>query len=183
MIVCRSSAVITFTAPKPAHLFAQLTRGPIVVAPDRKARGCHCLRAESPCGYPPGSLRLFAPRQPESNKGRFGHVLVVAGSLGKSGAAAICGWQLCAPEPDWRPWSLLLRPANRCGICPELMTKLSAIPAPQRRSRRCRALSRAGEIAQCPGHRPGLSQRPGVAEFVHRLVRARTAPSCLTPMD
>ena len=35
--------------------------------------------------------RLFAPRATDSNKGRFGHVLVVAGSRGKSGAAAMAG--------------------------------------------------------------------------------------------
>ena len=33
----------------------------------------------------------FAPRARDSNKGRFGHVLVVAGSRGKSGAAAMAG--------------------------------------------------------------------------------------------
>ena len=34
---------------------------------------------------------LFAARALDSNKGRFGHVLVAGGSHGKSGAAAMCG--------------------------------------------------------------------------------------------
>lgn len=34
---------------------------------------------------------LFAPRAKDSNKGSFGHVLVVAGSRGKAGAAAMSG--------------------------------------------------------------------------------------------
>jgi ADP-dependent NAD(P)H-hydrate dehydratase / NAD(P)H-hydrate epimerase len=34
---------------------------------------------------------LFAPRKPESNKGTYGHVLVVGGSTGKSGAPAMTG--------------------------------------------------------------------------------------------
>jgi ADP-dependent NAD(P)H-hydrate dehydratase / NAD(P)H-hydrate epimerase len=34
---------------------------------------------------------LFAPRPPASHKGSFGHVLIVAGSHGKTGAAAMCG--------------------------------------------------------------------------------------------
>jgi ADP-dependent NAD(P)H-hydrate dehydratase / NAD(P)H-hydrate epimerase len=35
--------------------------------------------------------RLFLPRQKDSNKGNFGHVLVLAGSRGRTGAAAMCG--------------------------------------------------------------------------------------------
>ncbi len=34
---------------------------------------------------------LFAPRPPASHKGTFGHVLIVAGSYGKTGAAAMSG--------------------------------------------------------------------------------------------
>jgi ADP-dependent NAD(P)H-hydrate dehydratase / NAD(P)H-hydrate epimerase len=40
----------------------------------------------------PGDFRhLFRPRKRESNKGDFGHVLVVGGAPGKSGAAAMAG--------------------------------------------------------------------------------------------
>ncbi len=35
--------------------------------------------------------RLFRPRVPESNKGMYGHVLVIAGARGKTGAAAMAG--------------------------------------------------------------------------------------------
>jgi NAD(P)H-hydrate epimerase len=35
--------------------------------------------------------RMFAPRPKDSNKGNYGHVLVVAGSRGRTGAAAMCG--------------------------------------------------------------------------------------------
>jgi NAD(P)H-hydrate epimerase len=34
---------------------------------------------------------LFAPRKPDSNKGNFGHVLVIGGAPGKVGAAAMAG--------------------------------------------------------------------------------------------
>jgi NAD(P)H-hydrate epimerase len=33
---------------------------------------------------------FFSPRSPDSHKGTYGHVLVVAGSLGKTGAAVLC---------------------------------------------------------------------------------------------
>jgi NAD(P)H-hydrate epimerase len=38
-----------------------------------------------------GFASVFAPRATDANKGRYGHVLVIAGSRGKSGAAAMCG--------------------------------------------------------------------------------------------
>ena len=34
---------------------------------------------------------LLAPRPPDGHKGTFGHALIVAGSIGKTGAAAMCG--------------------------------------------------------------------------------------------
>src|SRR2546430_11007457 len=34
---------------------------------------------------------LFPRRRPDTHKGTYGHLLVVAGSLGKSGAAALAG--------------------------------------------------------------------------------------------
>ena len=37
------------------------------------------------------AARGFPPREPDSHKGRFGHLLIVAGSLGKTGAAALAG--------------------------------------------------------------------------------------------
>src|SRR5947208_1977243 len=33
---------------------------------------------------------VLPPRAPASHKGSFGHVLVIAGSVGKTGAAALC---------------------------------------------------------------------------------------------
>ena len=90
-VVCRADAIVTFTAPRPAHVFGNLTRGEIVVVP---------------IGSPPEAIRsslnldviswpdiasCFAPRKPDANKGNFGHVLVVGGSVGKSGAAAMAG--------------------------------------------------------------------------------------------
>src|SRR5262249_52360882 len=31
--VCRADAIVTFTAPRPAHIFGMLTSGPLVIAP------------------------------------------------------------------------------------------------------------------------------------------------------
>jgi len=91
----RADATVTFTAPKICH----------ALSPARGLMGDLRIVA---IGTPPSiyeddaSIRLalitprsiaslFAPRDRDSNKGRYGHVLVVAGSHGKSGAAAMAG--------------------------------------------------------------------------------------------
>jgi ADP-dependent NAD(P)H-hydrate dehydratase / NAD(P)H-hydrate epimerase len=132
-----ADAVITFTAPKPAHVFGRLTRRwdqPIVVAP-----------IGSPEAAIVSGLRLtwagssqaltHAPRDADSNKGRFGHVLVIGGSVGKSGAPAMTALTAlragaglvtaAVPSPTL---------ASVAQIAPELMT--SPLPA-----------SSAGQIA------------------------------------
>lgn len=85
-----ADAVVTFTAPKPAHVFGQLTRlwhQPVVVAP---------------IGSPPDAVQsdlrihwagsaqalTHQPRPADSNKGMYGHVLVVGGSFGSAGGKA-----------------------------------------------------------------------------------------------
>ncbi len=86
-----SDAVITFTAPKAAHVFGQLTRSPnqpVVVAtigsPDE---AIHSVGRLTWAGA--SHALIEKPRAGDANKGRFGHVLVVGGSLGKSGAPAM----------------------------------------------------------------------------------------------
>jgi len=86
---------VTFTAPKVGQ----------VLPPNCEYVGELCVRA---IGSPPELFEkddsiflslvepaqfrhLFAPRPPASHKGSFGHVLIVAGSYGKTGAAAMCG--------------------------------------------------------------------------------------------
>jgi ADP-dependent NAD(P)H-hydrate dehydratase / NAD(P)H-hydrate epimerase len=92
----RADAVVTFTAPKIAHVFGHLTRnertggvfGPVVVAgigsPEDAVVSAGGLTWA-------GSSKAVAerPRDVNSNKGRFGHVLVVGGSDGKAGAPAM----------------------------------------------------------------------------------------------
>jgi NAD(P)H-hydrate epimerase len=85
-----ADAVITFTAPKPAHLFGQLTRRwdqPVVVASigSPEAAIVSALKLE----WAGSSLALAqAPRAAEANKGSFGHVLVVGGTFGSAGGKA-----------------------------------------------------------------------------------------------
>jgi hydroxyethylthiazole kinase-like uncharacterized protein yjeF len=84
----RADAVVTFTAPKLAHVSGLLTRGPIVVAPI----GSPAESVVSETGLTwAGTSKIIAdrPRAADSNKGRFGHVLVIGGARGKSGAPSM----------------------------------------------------------------------------------------------
>jgi len=87
----RASAVVTFTRPKRAHVFGNLTGGafgPVVVAgigsPDAAVSLTSRLRWT-------GTAKAIAesPREVNANKGKYGHVLVVGGSYGTAGAPSM----------------------------------------------------------------------------------------------
>jgi hydroxyethylthiazole kinase-like uncharacterized protein yjeF len=85
-----ADAVVTFTAPKPAHVFGQLTRrwdDPVVVAPIGSPDAAIVSSLNLHWAGSAQSL-LHAPRAADANKGKFGHVLVVGGSFGSAGGKA-----------------------------------------------------------------------------------------------
>jgi NAD(P)H-hydrate epimerase len=87
----RADAVVTFTAPKNAHAFGHLTRstfGPVVVA--RIGSPAEAIASTSGLHWA-GSVKSIAeqPRDINSNKGKYGHVLVVGGSYGTAGAPSM----------------------------------------------------------------------------------------------
>ena len=85
-----SDAVITFTAPKPAHVFGQLTRRwdqPVVVAPIGSPEAA--IVSAQKLHWAGSALALAqTPRAADANKGKFGHVLVVGGTFGSAGGKA-----------------------------------------------------------------------------------------------
>src|SRR5260370_29474145 len=79
-----ADAVVTFTAPKPAHVFGQLTRRwdqPVVVAPIGSPD--EAIASDLNMDWA-GSAQVLtlAPRAMDANKGKFGHVLAGGGSVG-----------------------------------------------------------------------------------------------------
>jgi hydroxyethylthiazole kinase-like uncharacterized protein yjeF len=88
-----SDAVVTFTAPKPAHVYGLLTRSwdqPVVVAPigSPDEAIASALKQE----WTGSAMALArARRLPDSNKGKYGHVLVVGGTFGSMGGKAAEG--------------------------------------------------------------------------------------------
>ena len=87
----RASAVVTFTAPKLAHVSGNLTgtvTGPIVVAPIGSPE--EAIASATGLTWAGAAKAITEqPRTPDSNKGLYGHVLVVGGGRGKSGAPAM----------------------------------------------------------------------------------------------
>ena len=85
-----ADAVITFTAPKPAHVFGELTRRwdqPVVVAPIGSPD--EVLISELGIEWAGSAQSLIhASRRTDANKGGFGHVLVAGGSFGPAGGKA-----------------------------------------------------------------------------------------------
>lgn len=124
-----ADAVVTFTAPKPAHVFGQLTRSlfdPIVVAPIGSPD--EAIVSNLNLHWSSSSKAIAdAERPPDSNKGMYGHVLVIGGSPGKSGAPAMAslaalrtgaGLVTTAVTPSVLPLV--------AAIAPELMTQALA---------------------------------------------------------
>ena len=101
-----ADAVVTFTAPKPAHLFGQLIRKwnqPVIVAPIGSPDAA--IVSSLSLAWAGSALSLVqTPRPVDSYKGMYGHVLVVGGSTGKWGAYSGSDdvhWQRCGPVLGW----------------------------------------------------------------------------------
>ena len=101
----RADYTVTFTAPKPAQVLSPNCDavGELRVVPSaaRPIFTKRTIRSGFRWSQPAMFRHLLAPRPRDSNKGSYGHVLVIAGSHGKTGAAAMSGWLRCAPAPDW----------------------------------------------------------------------------------
>ena len=90
----RADATVTFTAPRICHAMPPACRlmGELRVVPIGSPAHLLELEQHQVSLVTSGQIvPLFRPRPRDANKGNFGHVLIVAGSRGKSGAAAMAG--------------------------------------------------------------------------------------------
>jgi NAD(P)H-hydrate epimerase len=185
--VFSADAVITFTAPKQAHVFGQLTRGwgqPVVVAPIGSPEAV--VLSDLGLHWAGLAMELVkTPRDTGANKGNFGHVLVVGGSFGTAGGKA--GAPAMAALAALRAGAGLVtaavpEPAMAAvgAVAPELMTwPLTAtaegsVAAENLLPERVAALM-AGKTVLAIG--PGLGQGLETAEFVVGLLQATTIPA------
>ena len=175
-----ADAVVTFVAPKRAHVFGQLTRktfGAVVVA--GIGSPAEAVQSTLDMTWAGAAKKLTeTPRDVNGNKGRFGHVLVAGGAWGKSGAPAMASLAamrsgaglVTAAVPE----SVL---AMVAGIAPELMC------APLAEKDGAVALSNALPPAlegllkgiKVVAVGPGLGTAGEAGEFARKLVEAVSA--------
>jgi NAD(P)H-hydrate epimerase len=184
-----ADAVITFTAPKPAHVFGQLTRRanqPVVVAPigspdEAIVSSLHIDWAGS------AAALTHAPRDAASNKGSYGHVLVIGGSFGSAGGKA--GAPSMTSLAALRAGAGLVTAAVPApalaavsALAPELMTwplratAAGAISAQNLASKGLEPLTK-GKTVLAIG--PGLGQESQTAKFVLGLLAHTEMPAVI----
>ncbi|HEY2915294.1 MAG TPA: NAD(P)H-hydrate dehydratase, partial [Candidatus Angelobacter sp.] len=169
-----ADAIVSFTAAKPALVFADLTDGPIAVAsigsPAKLVAKHASLHQDVVTSADVQALAWR--RRPDAHKGDFGHVLVIGGSVGKSGAPAMAGLAAL------RTGAGLVTVASPKSVqnvvaasAPELMTELLDETADGTVS--ILALARREQLLKgktVVALGPGLSQNEETAEFIRDFV-------------
>ena len=181
----RADYTVTFTAPKPCHVLSpacesvgELRVGPIGSPAHLYANDDAIFLSLST----PAAIRhLFKPRNPDSNKGLYGHALIVAGARGKTGAAAMAGMGAL------RAGAGLVTVASAesaivpiASYAPEMMTE----PLPETdagslatksldNGRFTEALKRKNVVALGPG----MGSHPDTIQFIRRLVDQLEVPT------
>jgi hydroxyethylthiazole kinase-like uncharacterized protein yjeF len=176
--IARADAIVTFTAPRPAHVFSLLTAGPTVVAaigsPEAAIVSTLQLNVITARDIGP----LVAPRPAESNKGNYGHVLVIGGSLGKAGAAAMAGMSALRAGAGLSTVATA-EPAlsTVAGFHPELMTEpLAATDAGTISTAARDRIEQLAEGKSVLAIGPGISRNPQTSELVRGLVAKLQIP-------
>jgi ADP-dependent NAD(P)H-hydrate dehydratase / NAD(P)H-hydrate epimerase len=179
--VARSDAVVTFTASRPAHVFGGLTAGPTLISPIGSPEDAIVSSSQLNLITAREIAPLIGPRPPASNKGSFGHVLVVGGSLGKAGSAAMAGMAALRSGAGLStvatPRSVL---ATVAGFHPEVMTE--PLEETKDGSIARNALPRVEELGEGKtvlAIGPGVSRNSETAEFVRGFVGKGKIPVVL----
>jgi NAD(P)H-hydrate epimerase len=178
-LIAPASAVVTFTAPRRVHVRERMLPCPIVVtkigSPEAVVQSALNMYAITAADIEP----IVGSRPLLSHKGSFGHVLVVGGSLGKSGAAAMSGIAALRAGTGLvtvaTPRGVLQSVA---GFAPELMTE--PLPETSSGSIGLEALGRLEEMEEnksVVAVGPGITRDPESAEFVRLL-----AAKCKLPL-
>ena len=181
--VARADAIVTFTAPRPAHVFGMLTPGPTVVAPigspDEAVVSSLQLNLITAGAVAP----LIGPRPAASNKGSFGHVLVLGGSTGKAGAAAMAGMAALRAGAGLSTVATAKSVlATVASFHAELMTEpleeteAGSIALASLQKGRLDVLVKAKTVLAVG---PGISRHPETAEFVRSVVKKYKVPIVL----
>jgi hydroxyethylthiazole kinase-like uncharacterized protein yjeF len=179
--VAKADAIVTFTAPRPAHVFGRLTAGPTRIVPIGSPDDAIVSSTQLNLITDHDIAPLIGPRPPASNKGNFGHVLVIGGSVGKAGSAAMAGIAALLSGAGLSTVATAKSVlATVAGFHPEVMTE----PLEETRdgSISLSALSRVEKLAEGKmtlAIGPGVSRNSDTAKLVRNLVQKNKAPIVL----
>jgi len=183
----RADVSVTFTAPKAAHIFPPACEqvGEWVVRPI----GTPAEALENNADYflnilQPDDLEwLVRPRKLEAHKGSFGHVLVLGGSVGKTGAAAM------AAKAALRAGAGLVTvatPKSALPIIASLSMEVMTEPLPEtdsgtvsRRAFEAGLLDALVEGKSVLAVGPGLGRNPETLELVREVLQRYEVPVVL----
>ena len=177
----RADAVVTFVAPKYAHVFGHLTPGktfgPVVVAPI--GTPAESMPAHTELRWAGSAKRIAErPRDVNGNKGRFGHVLIVGGSLGKTGAPSMAslaamragaGLTTAAVPRSVLPMVAAVAPELMC----EPLEEKDGLSVVQLEAEPLEKLLKGMTVV---GIGPGLGQEGTTPEFVRAFVERVSQP-------
>jgi NAD(P)H-hydrate epimerase len=125
---------------------------------------------------------LLPERPPDGHKGTFGKLLVLAGSFGMTGAAALAG------KSAYRAGCGLVKVACPRAVLPiiaSLVAELTSHPLPDVAKRGALAIRGLGEIRQLLEEHDAVAIGPGIGrhretvELIHRLVRKLDVPAVI----
>jgi NAD(P)H-hydrate epimerase len=182
--IARADAIVTFTAPRPAHVFSLLTTGPTLVADIGSPEAAIVSALQLNVITARDVASLIGPRAAESNKGSYGHVLVVGGSFGKAGSVAMSGMSALRSGAGLSSVATPKSALNTvAGFHPEVMTE--PLVETDAGTISSTALNRIEELARgksVVAIGPGISRDPQTAELVRTLV-AQLQPPMVVDAD
>ncbi len=176
----RADYTVTFTAPKVAlamppncdHI-GELIVGAIGSPPELYADARLAL-------VEPAMFReLLAPREPAGHKGTYGHALIVAGSRGKTGAAAMSGLAAL------RAGAGLVTVASAASAIAEIASHAPELMTEPLRETESGSIALSADLQSLAKGKtvvamgPGLGRAPQIATMVHGLAEAFEGPMVL----
>jgi hydroxyethylthiazole kinase-like uncharacterized protein yjeF len=167
----RADATVTFTAPKPAQVLPPNCDhvGELVISPIGSPEALYADAWLSQ--IEPAMFRdLLAPRPRSGHKGTFGHVLVVGGSRGKTGAPSMAGLAAL------RAGAGLVTVASTADAIPQIASHaaelMTAVLEPQ-------TLAKLAEDKTVWAIGPGLGRTPETVALVAHAVEQFAQPMVL----
>ena len=178
--VARADATVTFTAPKIAHAVppncdrvGELIVGAIGSPPDLLAGAPLCVIE------PEMFAAVLQPRPRGGHKGTFGHVLVVGGSRGKTGAPAMSGLAAL------RAGAGLVTVASAASAIPVIAAHTAELMTAPLEETASGGIARAADLRALAEDKtvvamgPGLGREPDIEALVTRLAADLPQPMVL----